>query len=218
MNDQHRAQSEYWSSQAVAFDRIYSHRKSSLSNFLDRFFRKDMYDRLAFTLEHCAPAAGRTFLDVGCGRGVYSITLARQGASHVTGLDIAENMLTLCRSAAQEAGLNDRCTFVHSDLLAYAGKGPFDVTIGIGLFDYVADPLPVLRRMKEVSADKVIVSFPRLLTWRAPLRKIRLTLRGCAVYFFTRRTVARLLGEAGFPRYNIIKVGKLHCVVAYTKT
>ena len=34
-----------------------------------------------------------------------------------------------------------------------------DVTIAIELFDYLADPLPVLRRMQEVSRDRAIISF-----------------------------------------------------------
>jgi hypothetical protein len=71
--------------------------------------------------------------------------------------------------------------------------------------------------MREVSADKAILAFPRFWTWRAPIRKLRLMLRGCPVYFYTRAKVNRLCKEAGFGRVEITRVGKLHCVVAHVK-
>jgi 2-polyprenyl-3-methyl-5-hydroxy-6-metoxy-1,4-benzoquinol methylase len=215
MSDEIRTQSAYWGKEADAFNRIYSHKKSPVSNILDRWFRKDMYQRFAFTLEHCEPVANRRFLDVGCGSGVYSIALAQKGAAQVTGLDIAEPMIALCNSSAQTAGVADRCTFIPSDLLAFTAEERFHVTIGIGLFDYIADPLPVLAKMNAVSTDAVVVCFPRLLTWRAPVRKVRLMMRGCPVFFFTRRRVEQLMRDAGFKRHEISRVGKLHCVVGY---
>ena len=208
-------QADYWNREAPQFHSIYSHDKAAPLNFLDRYFRQDMYERYLFTLEHAEPIQGRTFLDVGCGSGVYSVELARRGAARVVGLDIADRMLAMCTQAAGEAGVGSRCSFVQSDLLAYVPDGRFDVTIGIGLFDYIADPLPVLRRMREVTSDRVIVSFPRLWTWRAPIRKVRLALRGCPVFFFSAGRVRTLMQQAGFTRVEIRRVGKLHCVVGF---
>jgi SAM-dependent methyltransferase len=210
-------QADYWNREAPQFHRIYSHRKSDTANWLDRVFRRDMYDRYAFTLERAEPVAGRSMLDVGCGSGVYAVEFARRGAAHVVGLDIADRMLTMCRSAAADAGVSARCDFILTDLLAYDTPERFDVTIGIGLFDYIADPLPVLRKMREVTTDRVIASFPRLWTWRAPVRQVRLSLRGCPVYFFTAAQVRRLMSEAGFPRVEVHRVGKLHCAVGSVK-
>jgi ubiquinone/menaquinone biosynthesis C-methylase UbiE len=160
------------------------------------------------------PAAGRTFLDVGCGSGVYCLELARRGAARVTGLDIADAMLDLCRAAAAGEGLDTRCDFVRADLMQLNPAAPFDVTLGIGLFDYVADPLPLLRKMREVTRDRVILSFPRLNTWRAPVRWLRLSLRGCEVHFYTERRIRRLLAGAGLQVQRFEQVGKLYCVVA----
>jgi cyclopropane fatty-acyl-phospholipid synthase-like methyltransferase len=212
------SQRDYWNREAAAFEQIYSHRKPWLWNLLDRVFRKDMFERFAFALRHCEPIAGRTFLDVGCGSGLYSIELARRGAAKVVGIDVAERMLDLCRQSARREGLADRCSFEHADLLAYTPQSPFDVTIGIGLFDYIRDPLPVLRKMREVTKDKAILSFPRLWTWRAPVRKVRLLLRGCGVYFYSAKTMRELIEQAGFRSCRITKVGKLHCVVALSKS
>jgi 2-polyprenyl-3-methyl-5-hydroxy-6-metoxy-1,4-benzoquinol methylase len=214
-NEEIVAQREYWNNEADAFSRIYSHRKSKLSNMLDSVFRKDMYDRYVFTIKNCEPVQGRTFLDVGCGNGLYSLELARKGAKKVVGIDIAEVMIGLCKDAAAKENLDDRCFFEQTDLLAYEGKSKFDVSFGIGLFDYISDPLPVLTKMRELSTDKAIMAFPRFWTWRAPIRKARLNARGCDVYFYTKSRIKELMDQAGFKRHEVHKVGKLHCVIAY---
>ena len=47
------------------------------------------------------------------------------------------------------------------------------------------------------------------------MRKARLTLRGCPVFFYTRARIDALMKEAGFARHEVTRVGKLHCVVSY---
>jgi ubiquinone/menaquinone biosynthesis C-methylase UbiE len=209
-------QRDYWNREVSDFHSIYSRQKSNFAAYLDRVFRKDMYERFVFTMENSKPMEGRHFLDVGCGSGVYSLEFARQGAASVIGLDIAENMLEVCRQSAEREGLAERCKFIHSDLLAYDSPIKFDVSIGIGLFDYISEPLPVLKKMREVTNGRAILSFPRLWTWRAPVRKARLALRDCPVFFYTKQSIGSLLQEAGFADFEISRVGKLHCVVAYT--
>jgi 2-polyprenyl-3-methyl-5-hydroxy-6-metoxy-1,4-benzoquinol methylase len=215
LNNEIQAQRAFWNSEADAFQRIYTHRKSRFANTLDQIFRKDMYERYTFTIEHCEPVRDRKFLDVGCGNGLYSFELARRGAAKVVGIDIAEVMVDLCRKSSHENNLDDRCTFVHTDLLDYKPDTTFDVSFGIGLFDYISDPLPVLKRMREVSTDKAIMAFPRLWTWRAPVRKVRLARKGCDVYFYSKARIEQLLRDAGFNRLEIVKVGKLYCCVAH---
>jgi len=215
LNNELQAQRAFWNSEADAFQRIYTHRKSKFANTLDQIFRKDMYERFVFTLEHCEPIKGRTFLDVGCGNALYSLELARKGAAKVVGIDISEVMIGLCKQSSENENLTDVCTFIQTDLLDYKPESTFDVSFGIGLFDYISDPLPVLKRMREVSTDKAIMAFPRLWTWRAPIRKVRLARKGCDVFFYSKAKIEKLLRDAGFSRQEIFKVGKLYCVVAY---
>jgi 2-polyprenyl-3-methyl-5-hydroxy-6-metoxy-1,4-benzoquinol methylase len=215
LNNELQAQRAFWNSEADAFQRIYTHRKSRFANTLDQIFRKDMYERFVFTIEHCEPIKGRTFLDVGCGNALYSLELARKGAARVVGIDISEVMIGLCKRSAENENLTDSCTFIQTDLLDYKPESTFDVSFGIGLFDYISDPLPVLKRMREVSTDKAIMAFPRLWTWRAPVRKVRLARKGCDVFFYSKAKIEKLLRDAGFSRQEIVKVGKLYCVVAY---
>ncbi len=217
MNTEILSQTDYWNQEAERFEKIYSHQKSPFSNLLDRIFRGDMYERFSFTISRSEPISGRSFLDVGCGSGRYSLEYARRGARDVIGIDIAENMLQICRQMAENEGLGGRCSFLHTDLLQFDPEHVFDVSIGIGLFDYISDPLPVLSKLRSVTSDCVIVSFPRLWTWRAPIRKARLSLRGCPVYFYSRSRISNLMRQAGYPKIDISKVGKLFCVVGYAR-
>jgi 2-polyprenyl-3-methyl-5-hydroxy-6-metoxy-1,4-benzoquinol methylase len=209
------AQRRFWNNEADSFQRIYTHKKSRFANVLDKLFRKDMYQRFAFTIENCEPVANRSFLDVGCGNGLYSLELARRGAARVVGIDIAEVMVELCKRSSVAENLDDRCTFTQTDLLAYDSESHFNVSFGIGLFDYIRDPLPVLRKMRELSNDKVILSVPRYWTWRAPVRKLRLSIKGCDVVFYTAARIKKLMAAAGFSRHTLTRVGKLYCVIAY---
>jgi len=214
MSSEKQRQRDYWNQETALFDAIYSGRKSPLGQWLDRVFRKDMFERYEYTLSRAEPIGGRDFLDVGCGSGRYAFELARRGCRHVTGIDIAERMVQHCRRTAD---LSDKTEFLCTDLLDFTPPRRYHVCIGIGLFDYISDPLPVLKKMCACADDCAILSFPRLLTWRAPVRKIRLALRGCSVHFFTKRRIVALLDAAGFKDHTIDKVGKLYCVSARVK-
>jgi hypothetical protein len=100
-------------------------------------------------------------------------------------------------------------------LLAYQQAAQFDVCIGIGLFDYIREPLPVLAKMRSVITDRAVISLPLQWTWRAPVRKMRLSLRGCDVFFYSLERVTELLQQAGFRRHEVERVGQLYCVTAF---
>ncbi|MBN2189528.1 MAG: class I SAM-dependent methyltransferase [Chitinispirillaceae bacterium] len=217
MRDELLRQRDYWDGEVNSFDAIYSHRKGRLGKWLDRTFRKDMYERYEYTLASAEPVENRDFLDVGCGTGRYIFELVNRGCRHATGIDISEQMIEYCRRRAAETGVSDRTEFIQTDLMGYTAAKKFHVCIGIGLFDYIRDPLPVLKKMAACADDCAIMSFPRLLTWRAPVRKFRLWLRGCNVFFFTRRQIFSLLTDAGFKNHSFKKAGKLFCVTARTK-
>ena len=209
-------QQAYWNREVHAFDSIYSDEKSAISRFLDSVFRWDMYARFEYTLNHAAPIANRSFLDIGCGTGRYALELARRGARRVVGLDISENMVKICRERSLAESVSEKTLFYHTDLTGFDSPDKFDVSIGIGLFDYIKDPLPVLIRMRHITESCCVLSFPRLLTWRAPVRKCRLYLRQCDVFFYTKSKVVFLLEKAGFKNCDIEKIGNLYCVTART--
>ncbi|MFA6468665.1 MAG: class I SAM-dependent methyltransferase [Bacteroidota bacterium] len=205
----------YWNRTVSDFDSIYSQEKSFVGKLLDKIFRNDMYGRFDYTFRKSAPVVGKTFLDIGCGTGRYAIEFARQGASKVVGLDIAEKMIEVCKDRSQKEGLSKNMFFYHTDLLTFQEKEKYDICIGIGLFDYIQNPTPVVQKMFEYTNGCSIMSFPRFYTWRAPIRKIRLYLKKCDVYFFTKTEIEKILKNAGFKKYEIVKVGQLFCVTAF---
>ncbi len=214
MNNELLTQEKYWDSEVKEFDSIYSHKKSKFSNWLDKTFRWDMYARYEFTLKNSEPIKNRSFLDVGCGTGRYSIELAKRGADKVIGIDIANEMVKVCQERIKKELVSNKCKFIQSDLLAYQPESKFDVCIGIGLFDYVNEALPVLTKMHDVVTDSAIMTFPRSGTLRSLIRKIRLGIKGCPVYFYSQKKIERLLNEAGFRSYKIEMIGQLFCVKA----
>ncbi|MFQ5963558.1 MAG: class I SAM-dependent methyltransferase [Candidatus Scalinduaceae bacterium] len=215
MNYEIEMQRKFWDSENRAFDSIYTHKKSKFQVLLDKIFRKDMYQRFEFTIENSKPIKGKTFLDVGCGTGLYSVEFAKRAAEHVVGLDISENMIHSSQKYARDNNVVKSCDFFQTDLLEFKTNSKFDVTIGIGLFDYIKEPLPIIKKMRGLTNDKLILSFPRFFTWRAPLRKVRLTLKKCDVYFYTKRRLKSLMEAAGIKKYSIGRVGKLYCVVVF---
>jgi SAM-dependent methyltransferase len=207
---------EYWDAYARAFDTIYSHKKNRIGAWLDRMLRKDMYERFEFALAGAEPIKGRTFLDIGCGSGVYVKALAERGAARVVGLDFSPEMFALAKeNIAAGAGLRRAVKFVCADFMEYEPSETFDVVLGMGFMDYVADPPPVLKKMRALAKDKVLLSFPRAGTWRAAARNLRMKLRpgrklrGCQVYFYSEARIARLMREAGFKDFRRGRVGQL---------
>ncbi len=215
MNGEIQQQEQYWDKEVRAFDSIYSHEKTRFSNFLDSVFRWDMFGRFEYTMKQSEPIKNRNFLDVGCGTGRYSLEFARRGAARVVGIDISQNMIDVCRERAGKESLSGGTEFVKSDLFGFSRQEQFDVCVGIGLFDYVSDASPLLERMRQYTRHSVILSFPRRWSWRAGVRKIRLSMKGCGVYFYTEREIARLVTRAGFKRHVIERVGELYCLTAF---
>jgi len=204
----------YFHKTAEEFDSIYTGDKNRLAWFLDRLLRRDMFDRFNLALSECGDVRGKRVLDVGCGSGRYSVALAERGAGKVVGIDFAENMIDLSERLAAEQGVGDVCEFICDDFLSYDFELDFHISLAIGFFDYTEKPLPFLKKMRDITLEKVIATFPRKWTYRMPIRKARLTLKGCPVYFYAESDIADLLGKAGFKSFHMRKVGKIYLVVA----
>jgi len=76
-------------------------------------------------------------LDVGCGFGEKSITIAQNGGV-VTGIDISENYIRSSRQSAQEKNLNHLCSFEEMDVHNMSYKdNTFDLVIGRGIIHHL---------------------------------------------------------------------------------
>jgi len=207
----------YWDRIAPSFDAIYTGRKSAAGRALDHWLRRDMYERFDWVMRRAGDVRGKTVCDVGCGSGRFVAALARRGAK-VTGVDFAPSMLAMAREVVRQEGVADRCDFVESDVLDWQSGRLYDLTIAIGFWDYVENPLQRLRVIRGMTAGRFLSAWPRARTFRARLRKARLTVAGCPVYFWSRTEVDEYLKQAGFRVDSCEVHGQLYCVEASAVT
>ena len=205
-------QENFWDGFAEEYDKIYSGNTNLVMRALNRVLRRNIYRRFDYTFAKIGEIEGREFLDVACGSGEYSIELALRGAEHITAIDISGKMLDLCQAKASENNVEDKLSYVHGSI--YDCNSIADVTIVMGLFDYIHDPLSVLRQMRKKTLDKLVISFPDVNNWRTPLRKKYFANVGVDVFFYNQEDVRSLLVQSYFDIEHFDKVGSLFCVVA----
>jgi 2-polyprenyl-3-methyl-5-hydroxy-6-metoxy-1,4-benzoquinol methylase len=194
---------------AKNFDAIYRLERSPLSRWFNKMFRKAVFQRYEITFEKSGDLKGKSVLDIGCGSGIYSVDFARRGAKRVLGVDFSGNMLDLAREEAKKHGLSDTCEFRQQNFLDAAdGLGEkFDVTIAIGVFDYLPDPIPFIKKMASVTRGRMIISIPGHSLVREHARRLRyrLTNRG-DVHFYDEAEVRELVVAAGFAKHEIVRI------------
>ena len=111
---------------------------------------------------------GKKVLDVGCGTGLFSYTVAQKGAE-VIGIDYSIEAIRIAKK--KHKGLN-----LHFERLnALDIYGQYDVIVSIGVLEHTDDPLKVLRIFKKhlKSRGKIIITCPN---WTNPRGYILMTL------------------------------------------
>jgi len=195
------------------FDAIYGNQNRLLDRAINHLFRKSMRLRFEKSIAGCHPIEGKSVLDVGCGPGHYSITLAQRGASRVVGIDFAEGMLQLATDHARQAGVGDRCRFMVADFYTYAPQELFDYVIVMGFMDYMPEPENMVAKVLSLTKNKAFFSFPvagGLLGWQ---RKLRYRQR-CELYMYTRDDIERLFAPLGFGQIKIRRIARDFFVTA----
>lgn len=100
--------------------------------------------RLAW-IDAQVPLAGKRVLDVGCGGGILSDSMARKGAQ-VTGIDLSVKALRVAQLHALEAGTPGvEYREVSAEDLAAEQPASFDVVTCMEMLEHVPDPSSVVR-------------------------------------------------------------------------
>ena len=88
--------------------------------------------------------AGKKVVDIGCGGGILSESMALRGAD-VTGVDMGEAPLAVARLHSLEAGVTVDYRQITAEQLAEEMPGQFDVVTCLEMLEHVPDPASVIK-------------------------------------------------------------------------
>ena len=91
-----------------------------------------------------APLAGKNVIDIGCGGGILSESMARKGAK-VTGIDLSEKALKVADLHSLESGVAVRYKLIAAEEMAAQEAGQYDVVTCMEMLEHVPDPLSIVR-------------------------------------------------------------------------
>lgn len=203
---------------AKEFDAIYDDDINLIKRTINKIFRGAVRKRLALTVQECGKNK-KEVLDIGCGSGRLSLSLAENGLN-VTGIDYSSEMINLANRYLKtcKENLNNELNieFICCDFLKdFKSKKPYDITIALGVFDYIKDPLPFMKKITELTKEKTIISFPAKYSLHTPVRKIWLYTKKCPAYFYTEEKIAFIYNSVGISNYQIIKTPSSYLVKGY---
>jgi SAM-dependent methyltransferase len=119
--------------------------KDFYNNWVDYLAERTPRHKQIFKgLERCNLEPGKRVLDLGCGTGITSIFMARQGCK-VTGVDFAENLIAY----AEEHNSNDNTTYVVADATEVDLEQPFDLICLTDVIEHI-DPNKLTDLMETI--------------------------------------------------------------------
>jgi len=101
-------------------------------------------------IDQRAGLSGKTAVDVGCGGGILSESMAQRGAT-VLGIDMGEAPLSVAKIHQYESGV--QVDYEHSTAEALADKRPgeFDIITCLEMLEHVPDPLSVVKACYDLA-------------------------------------------------------------------
>ena len=119
-------------------------------------------------------------LDLGCGAGIQSIAIAKQGP-FVIGLDISITKIKGAKMARDRFALADKVNFIVADMSALPfRKNSIDAAVSFAVFQHLNKPFEVVKQLSKILTPKgkLIIQVPNKLSpW----------------YFFMRPLLAKFL-------------------------
>ncbi|WP_035384364.1 bifunctional 2-polyprenyl-6-hydroxyphenol methylase/3-demethylubiquinol 3-O-methyltransferase UbiG [Ferriphaselus sp. R-1] len=100
-------------------------------------------------INRTAHLSGKTVLDVGCGGGILSESMATAGAT-VTGIDLAEKSLQVAKLHLLESGKQVDYRKIPVEELAAERPESFDVVTCMEMLEHVPDPQSVIRACSQL--------------------------------------------------------------------
>lgn len=112
-------------------------------------------------VDRAAGLAGKEVLDVGCGGGILSESMALRGA-RVTGIDLGEMPLRVAELHTLESGVSVDYRRVSAEALAAERPGSFDVVTCMEMLEHVPNPASVVAACARLVRPGGLVFFSTL--------------------------------------------------------
>ncbi len=95
-------------------------------------------------INEIAPLKGKRVLDVGCGGGILSESMAEKGAE-VTGIDLGEKALSVAKLHSLESGIKVDYRLVAAEVLAEQEAEQYDVVTCLEMLEHVPEPASIVQ-------------------------------------------------------------------------
>ena len=105
--------------------------------------------RLQYILDNAGLLTGKKIIDVGCGGGILSESLARNSAS-VTAIDLAEDGLIAARKHADKEGLIIDYRLISVESLAREQAAQYDIVSCMEMLEHVPDPISIIESCERL--------------------------------------------------------------------
>lgn len=164
------------------------------------YFRSDKLTpaeirRTQYTLSLCPIKPGMRILDVGSGRGWFSLAAAKLGAE-VTALDLSEANLARIKEA------DPRIDTVFGDACAIPELGRFDLIVALEVLEHLPEPELALRsilgRLKPEGTLLVTVPYKEVIRYTLCIHCNHKTPINAHLHSFDRQSLSALLVKNGF--------------------
>lgn len=105
--------------------------------------------RLEFILQHITTLHNLNFVDVGCGGGILTESLAQFGAK-TTGIDLSDAVLSIARDHANNQNLSIEYINTTVEVFAKNNRKTFDVVTCMEMLEHVPDPSSIIRSCADL--------------------------------------------------------------------
>lgn len=192
--------SHFFNDYSEGFSSIYEedeHPRSTFNKVIDKIFRQSMNQRFDLTLEQTQKQEINTVLDIGCGPGHFVLQMLKQGKS-ITALDVAENMLDITKARVSRSEFDSsKVQYILADYMQHEFDEKHDAAVVMGFFDYVAEPVSVLKKLLRDVNKEIYISVPNNKGILALQRRYRYWYNNCPLYLYSRKSLENYLSEAG---------------------
>jgi 2-polyprenyl-6-hydroxyphenyl methylase/3-demethylubiquinone-9 3-methyltransferase len=106
--------------------------------------------RLEYILSRCS-LDKKNVLDIGCGGGILSEELCKQGAK-VTGIDSSSKSISIAKQHAEQNNYDIK--YINKSIFEITDLGIYDFIICFEMIEHINEPNDLIKKIKELSSKK----------------------------------------------------------------